>query len=247
MEEVKNLPEVVNENKSISIGNQSPMAAMELALNKDMDIDKLEKILALQEKWEQMEAKKAYTQAMADFKSDPPRVNKDKKVSFNQTNYKHASLGNVTEKINRSLANHGLSAAWKTDQSQSGITVTCTITHKMGYSESTALTSGADMSGKKNNIQAIGSTITYLQRYTILSLTGLATHDQDDDGRGTQPVKYIDEKQVSQITDMINSIENFSEDSFLSWARIESIEMMPVYDFGKNLNALGARAKAGQK
>lgn len=253
MTPAEKLPEVVKENNIVSV-EQSPLAAAERLLNAGADLDKIEKMLELQERFEQMQAKKAYTQAMAAFKADPPKINKDKRVGFESkrtggaTSYSHASLGNVTEKINKALAEHGLSAAWKTGQNQNAnaITVTCTITHKLGYSESTSLTAGSDNSGNKNSIQAIGSTITYLQRYTLLALTGLATHDQDDDGK-TAEIQYIDEKQVSQIVDMINSIENLSEKSFLSWAKIESVGKMPVYDFGKNLNALKAKAKASRR
>jgi len=214
----------------------SPMAALEMALNHDLDIDKLSKILDLQERYEKMEAKKAYTQAMADFKADPPKINKDKTVAFNQTKYSHASLGNVTEQINKGLAEHGLTAAWKTKQEQTMITVTCTITHKMGYGESTSLTAGADNSGKKNSIQALGSTISYLQRYTILSLTGLATHDMDDDGHKAE-VKYITEKQVSEITDMIiEYVEN--ETDFFKWLGVESVETIPASAYGKTISTL---------
>jgi hypothetical protein len=42
----------------------------------------------------------------------------------------------------------------------------------------------ADATGNKNPVQQIGSTVTYLQRYTLLAATGLATSDSDDDGRG---------------------------------------------------------------
>jgi hypothetical protein len=44
---------------------------------------------------------------------------------------------------------------------------------------------GADVSGKKNAIQSVASSITYLSRYTLLAATGLAAVDMpDDDGAG---------------------------------------------------------------
>jgi len=223
----------------------SPMEAMALALSQGADLDKLEKMLELQERWERMEAKKAYTQAMADFKANPPKINKDKHVNFStakgRTSYDHASLGNVTEKINKALAEHGLSAAWKTSQTDK-ISVTCTITHKLGYSEETTLSADAENSGTKNNIQAIGSTITYLQRYTLLSLTGLATHDQDNDGRSAEPIQNISEKQVSIIYDMLNSTES-DEAKFLEWLKVESVETIPINLFNKAMSALKAKVK----
>lgn len=40
----------------------------------------------------------------------------------------------------------------------------------------------SDLSGNKNAIQAIGSTTTYLMRYTLIAAFGLTTADEDNDG-----------------------------------------------------------------
>ena len=66
------------------------------------------------------------------------------------------------------------------------IRVSCIITHVLGHSEQVSLQCGADQSGKKNNIQAVGSTVTYLERYTLLAATGIAVKDQDDDARRSE-------------------------------------------------------------
>ena len=66
------------------------------------------------------------------------------------------------------------------------MSVTCRITHRMGHSEEVSMSAFKDDSGKKNAIQQVASAITYLQRYTLLAATGLATHEQqDDDGAAT--------------------------------------------------------------
>jgi len=164
----------------------SPLAnaAQLCQTNEGMDVDKLKELLELQERWDATQARKAYVQAMADFKANPPEILKDKTVSYKEVRYNHASLNNVTSRINKALSEHGLTASWVTSQDNGGVKVTCQITHVQGHSESTSLVAPPDSSGSKNAIQAIGSTVTYLQRYTLLALTGLATHDQDDDGAG---------------------------------------------------------------
>lgn len=170
-----------------------PSKMIEQAVDKGADLEKLEKLLTLQERWEANEAKKAYHFAMAEFKTQPPKIKKDKRVGYDtskgKVGYAHASLFNVTEKINGELSKYGLSASWVTKQNNGTISVTCRITHVKGHAEETTLTAGADQSGSKNAIQAIGSTVTYLQRYTLLALTGLATFDQDDDGQKSEPIK----------------------------------------------------------
>ncbi|HDZ36993.1 MAG TPA: hypothetical protein ENH62_01680, partial [Marinobacter sp.] len=99
---------------------------------------------------------------------------------------RYASLGNVTDVIGTELSKFGLSAKWLTAQKDTGWPeVTCVITHVQGHSESTGLSAPPDESGSKNPIQKIISTVTYLERATLLALTGLATYDQDDDGNGS--------------------------------------------------------------
>jgi ERF superfamily. len=218
----------VNETNLIVAG-RSPAELISEAVKGNANLEQLEKLLSLQERWEAGEARKAYHQAMSDFKANPPKIEKDKKVGYKTTaggnvGYSHASLANVTEKINKELSKYGLSASWKTQQNGT-ISVTCKITHVRGHSEETTLSAQADTSGSKNSIQAIGSTITYLERYTLLALTGLATFDMDDDAQAAG-IEYITEKQQHEIRDLLIGL-NKKEDGFCNYMKIESIEKMP--------------------
>jgi len=228
--------------------DNSPATIMLAAIEKGLDLEKVEKAMERQERWEANEAKKAFNQAMADFKTNPPEIEKDKKVSYQAkggtTSYSHASLANAAKKIGKALSAHGLSATWKTDQATGNVTVTCTITHAKGHSESTSLTAGPDESGSKNSIQAIGSTISYLERYTILALVGLATSDMDTDGR-PEDVEYVNEKQLSSIVDMINDC-GADETRFLKHLGFESLDKIPKKSFVVAMKELKDK-KAAQK
>ncbi|MCA9667403.1 MAG: ERF family protein [Myxococcales bacterium] len=158
-----------------------------LAVDKGADIDKLSKLLELKLQWEANEARKAYARAMAAFKANPPAIIKDKKVSFGTTSYWHATLGAVADAVIASLASVGISHAWTVDQPKGSIAVTCTLTHVDGHSESVTLIAPPDTSGNKNTIQQIASTVTYLQRYTLLAACGLSVFEHDDDGRSATP------------------------------------------------------------
>lgn len=173
--------------KEIVKTENSPVVQAIEFLKNGGDLANLEKMMELQERWEANQAKKAFNDAMTAFKANPPKLKKTKKVAFKETKYSHADLAEITEEISAELSKHDLNATWKTSQENQQISVTCIIAHSLGYSESTTLSSAPDSSGGKNSIQAIGSTITYLQRYTLLALTGLAAHDQDDDGKGAEP------------------------------------------------------------
>ena len=225
----------------------SPADLIMAAVTGRADLEKLEKLLAIQERWEANEARKLYHKAMAAFKANPPKIEKDKKVGYStnkgEVGYSHASLANVTDKISAELSKHGLSASWQTKQNGK-VVVICKITHEAGHSEETILSAEADVSGAKNSIQAIGSTITYLQRYTLLSITGLATSDMDDDGRGA--TEFIDDNQLGQIRDYLAAL-NMPEKKFLEYMKIEDIEKMPKSAFKKAIAALEATKKSKEK
>ena len=204
-----------------------------VAIQKGYQPEFIEKMMDLKERHEQGEARKAYHKAMAAFKANPPKIDKDKTVSFGtgKTSYTHASLANVTEKINMALSVHGLSAAWKTEQINGTIKVICTITHELGHGENTSLSANPDTSGSKNAIQAVGSTISYLERYTLLALAGLATHDMDDDGGSTgEPIEYINKKQFSSLVDMMNEVKA-NQAKFFKFFKIKKLDELPANRF----------------
>lgn len=167
------------------VTGSTPADLIRYAMESGADLDRLERLMDMQEKWERREAEKAFADAMAAFKLNPPTIVKDKHVRFKTekgiTEYDHATIGNVTGLIIEALAQHGFSHSWKTEQRDELVIVTCTITHRMGHAQSVSLMANPDRSGGKNAIQSIISAQTYLQRHTLLAATGLATHDQDDD------------------------------------------------------------------
>lgn len=163
----------------------TPSHLLAMAVQQGADLDKLEKLMALQDRWESGEARKAFTVAMTGFRAEPVAIYKHKNVSFSGTNYNHAELSDVTAAINPALARHDLSFRWDVTQDGKAITVACILTHIAGHSERITMTAPPDDSGKKNTIQQIASTVTYLQRYTLLAITGMATKELgDDDGCG---------------------------------------------------------------
>lgn len=229
----------MTESNAMAIQQNSPAEMIQAAISGNADLEKLEKLMQIQERWEANEAKKAYVVAMAAFKANPPKIEKTRAVSFGTTNYKHAVLADAAEKINKALSEHGLSAGWTTSQENNTITVTCSITHNMGHSESTSLSAAPDSSGGKNSIQAIGSTVSYLERYTLFSLTGLASHDQDDDGAKTETIS--DEK-ANILYALINDNEMNTDGKYmprlLAYLKVDTLDDLLVRDFTKAQTAI---------
>jgi hypothetical protein len=166
----------------------TPHDLLAMAVQSGANMETLERLMDLQDRWDAKKAKNAFTEAMAEFKKNPPEILKRKLVSFetrggDKTEYRHAEIGDVCNAVVSTLGAAGFSHNWQIKQ-ETVVEVTCVVTHRLGHSESVTLKAGADASGGKNAIQAIASTVTYLERYTLLAAVGLATNSMDDDGRG---------------------------------------------------------------
>jgi hypothetical protein len=146
----------------------------------------LREILALQREWEAGEAKRAYTRALVELRRDLPAfIRRDQTVDFpsakGRVHYTHASLAAAMETVVPILTRHGFSLAWTPGIAEKGgVFVTATLTHRDGHSECATLSAPADTSGSKSPAQGVASTVTLLQRYTALSLLGIATADMDE-------------------------------------------------------------------
>lgn len=192
----------------------TPVELLRIAVTQNANIDQLTKLMDLQERWERRTAKRAYDAAMKAFKAESPRISKNSRVNFTSpkgtTDYRHATLDHVCDAVIGGLSKHGISHRWKVDQDGEWIKVTCILTHELGHAEETTLRGCADNTGNKNSIQAVGSTVTYLQRYTLLAATGLATSDSDDDGRGAA-AEGISDKRRAECCSWIANAPNVIE------------------------------------
>lgn len=200
---------MATETTELVVQSTTPVELLKMAVSQGANLDQLTKLMDLQERWERNEARKAFVVAMNAFKADPPEISKNKHVKFGTTEYDHATLDHVCEAVTKGLSEHGISHRWKMEQIEAVIRVTCVLTHDLGHSEETTLQGAADTSGSKNSIQAIGSTVTYLQRYTLLAATGLAASNGDTDGRTNADLLSADK--VAEQVEWIGNARSLDE------------------------------------
>lgn len=202
------------------------------------------------ERMEASAARRAFNEAMASAKAALPAIVKTREVDFvnksgQRTNYRHEDLAGIAKVVEPVLAQFGLSFRYRTtSEPNEPVRVTCIIAHRQGYSEETTLAAGADQSGGKNSIQAIGSTVTYLQRYTLKAALGLAAA-HDDDGRGaSDPVEpeklpapptgfadgFITPEQAEELTGLIAKA-GANIDRLLKFAKAESLSDICASDY----------------
>ena len=69
------------------------------------------------------------------------------------------------------------------EESNDKLTCICIVRHLDGYEDTSSITSKLDTSEGLTDVQRIGSTRTYLMRYTFIAVLGLTTADEDNDGK----------------------------------------------------------------
>lgn len=197
---------------------QGPMKLIEIAVQRGAQIDELSRLLDLQERWEKAESVKAYNAAFSAFRAEAVAVVKNKTIQqgpLNGTAY--AELFNVIDAVTPALSKHGLSASWKiTQDSKDWIEVTCVLRHSLGHSESVSMGGPPDDNGAKSPIQARMSTVTFLERYTLKAICGVAERGDDNDGSGGGKLKTESPEDIAERIKLTADLEKIIKDEGLA-------------------------------
>lgn len=221
----------------------SPPQLLALAVQQGADLDRLERLMGLQERWEASEAKKAFDAAHAAFKAEAVEIIKRKDVDFKnregkRTHYKHAELSDVVDALAAPLSQHGFSFRWVVKQSPDWIEVTCLLTHRQGHCETATLGSPPDASGGKNAVQAVVSTKTYLERHTLKAVTGVAEKGEDNDGAGGGDAAAINDRLRALVAEGRKTKTDKAALDFWNANRAELRKSQSAYDeFKKEIAA----------
>jgi hypothetical protein len=231
---------------------RAPASMLALAIERGMSPEVIGQLITHQERIDAMRARKAFDEALAAAKAEIPVIRKNRQVGFEsrkpgaaRTDYKHEDLAEIARTVDPILTKYGLSYRFRTDaKPNEPVTVTCIIAHRDGHSEENSLSAGRDDSGNKNSIQQIGSTITYLQRYTLKAALGLAASADDDGAQADDEAGAIAEEQVGILRAAI--VETGADlPKFLKYFKIEKIEELPAANFDRAKQMLMQRAAKG--
>jgi hypothetical protein len=225
----------------------TPMDMLARAVESGAGLDMVEKLMGLQERWEANQARKAFDEAISAAKAKIGPIERNAKGHNDKRYANFAAIAKVVDPI---LSEHGLSYRFSTTQGER-ISVTCVLSHKAGHSEETTLAGPADTSGNKNAIQAIGSTLTYLQRYSLVQMLGLAA-DTDDDGKAAgkvddtpPPPGAVTQEQQDNIRELLED-KGASLSAFLNWAKVKRLCDIPAEQYDACVAGINGFRKAGK-
>lgn len=225
----------------------TPMDMLNRAVQSGASMDMVEKLMTLQERWEANNARKAFDNAIAAAKAEIPNITKNRQVDFTsskgRTNYRYEDLGEIARVVSPILAKHGLSYRYRTASPiNEPVTVTCIVSHRDGHFEENTLCAGRDDSGNKNSIQAIGSTLTYLQRMTLKGALGLAVSN-DDDGSKADAADAITLEQVEELVALADEV-GADKEAFCRYFKVGGFADITTKDFPRAVAALNKKRAA---
>lgn len=214
-----------------------------MATNPEISPERVERFIAMHDGMEAKRAKLAFSNAIAQAKAkiaETPIV----KNAKGHNDKMYADFSAYAKVVDPVLAAFGIVYRFRTVQTDK-ISVTCILTGH-GHEEENTLSGPSDTSGSKNAIQAIGSTLSYLQRYTLVQALGLAASKDDDGaaaGQAVADVANLTEQQVMDLNDLIEETaagRPGHKAAFLKFIKVNSLADIPAKDYRRAVDAINS-------
>lgn len=188
----------------------------QVAMSPTADIDKMERLMAMHERFQAQQAKQQYDEAMSRMQEELPVIGerggiRDKSGRIQST---YALWEDINEMIKPVLAKHGFALSFRTPRNERGIEVEGVLSHRGGHREITSLVLPADTTGSKNGVQAVASSVSYGKRYTAGALLNFTTTGEDDDGNGAVVTPRVTSVQAAQLSELLDKCSDKAKAAF---------------------------------
>lgn len=220
------------------------------ARDPSIDMSKMMQLMGWRKEMVAEQKRAAFDEAMAAAKAEIPVITKNRQVDFTspkgRTHYKYEDLAEIARVVSPILAKYGLSYRYRvTSNVNEPVTVTCIVSHRAGHFEEVTLLGGRDESGNKNSIQAVASTLTYLQRMTLKAALGLAASDDDDGKSSGSGAATINPDQVGDLVALIQDVGGERHEELkaglLKYMKVETIADIPAAKYRDAVAALNKK------
>lgn len=230
--------------------NVSVPALVKLAIEKGVEVEVLERLVALQERVSERNARAAFIEALAAFQQAcPPILKTRENAQFQVTRSgvsrkaKYAPLEDIDRVARPVAARFGLVWTWNTTVDATLMHVTCRVLHALGHAEEATVSLPFESKAGSSPQQKFGSAQTYGMRYSLVAALGITTADDDDDGAGGGEPELISEYQTREIEEMIRT-SGADRARFLAFLGIDEVGKIPVGKYDQAVQALTRKAAA---
>ncbi len=161
---------------------------LEMARDATLDINKLQTLLEMQQKMEARGAEIEFSRALARLSAKMPQVPKNGRVSLGtgKGSYPFTKWEDMDKIIRPLMAEEGFTLLFDSQiHDRGGVIITGTLLHKDGHSKTASMLLPLDTGPGRNDLQAMGSTLSYGKRYAAEMLLNIVREGQDQDGRSS--------------------------------------------------------------
>jgi len=215
------------------------------ASDASVDIDKMERLMAMHERMVARDAKAEFASALAEMQPKLPIIGLRGEIKHGENKpvqSRYALWEDINEAIRPILSEHGFALTFRTGREADKIIVTAVLSHRAGHQEETTMHLPADQSGSKNAVQAVGSSTQYGKRYTTVALLNLTTSGEDDDARVAGAPMAINDQQREELDKLIDAT-GADEARFFTFFGIEFLAELPAKRFDEAKSMLQAKAR----
>jgi hypothetical protein len=178
------------------------------ARDPSVDLDKLERLIAMRERIEAREADRAFDQAMSRCQSEMRPVAAD--ANNPQTRSKYASYFALDRALRPIYTAHGFALSFDTGDGapDQHVRVICRVSHSGGQARIYRIDMPNDGKGAKGGdvmtrTHATGSAATYGSRYLLRMIFNVAVGGDDDDGNKSGADDRLSPDQVAALKKLI--------------------------------------------
>jgi hypothetical protein len=215
---------------SLQIAAESD-ALVRLAIDKNLDVDKLERIIALHNEAKAHAAKAAFFEAFKRLQSELPEIVKRRNVSQRGGGllYKFANLTDIVRVLRPLEQAHGFAHRFEFSEEGGRLCVTCIVTHKGGHEERTSMVIPATKGQNTSAAQDAGGEATYGMRYTLLGALGITTGMEDNDARA-EPEQAVSIDQLDRLQYLCGKTRT-DEGKVCAYAGVKTLAELPASRF----------------
>lgn len=235
----KQLPEPVSDAAAMI------QAIERAAVNPAVDVEKLERLFALQERMLARNSEAQFNIAMTAAQSDMGRISAD---AYNpSTKSKYASYGKLDSVLRPIYTKHGFSLSFNEGISSKPlyVMVLCIVSHTAGHSRTYQKEMPADGKGAKGGdvmtlTHASGNAMSYGMRYLLKGIFNVAIGEDDNDGNA--PSDLITQSQAADLHALAEEV-GADPQRFLKYMGVARCADIKASDFQKAVNALRQKGR----
>lgn len=216
--------EIVHHDSSIEVHASVLDVIARAASDPTVNVEKLERLLAIQERLLADKRKTAYFAALARLQAAIPQITKAGSIldRDGKARNKYAKIEDIDVAIRPLCAAEGFSFSFdsKPLPGAAGSEYSCAMQHRDGHVEVKTLALPVDQGAGRNAVQSAGSSISYAKRYLLGMHLHIVTRDEDDDGNGRAPIT------LAQSVELREALREAGGDEgkFLRYCNAESFE-----------------------